>query len=122
MITKEPKIQFVSITSHQEIRAMSSLYFLVMAFMRCTHTETRSYPAKEISWNLCLENSSSPLSKFYVWEQPYSQYSSLARKATDECVISVADRKLAENHRVMSELSSKICMVPYVFILLDASF
>ena len=32
MITKEPKIQFVNITSHQEIRAMSSLYFHIMAF------------------------------------------------------------------------------------------
>ena len=66
MITKKSNLQLVSITSHQEVRATSSLYFHVMAFMQCTHNETRSYPAKEISWNLCLENSSSPLSKFYV--------------------------------------------------------
>lgn len=62
------------------------------------------------------------LMEFVSGKLKFSTVKILCRKATDECVISVADRKLAENHRVTSKLWSKICMVPHVFILLDASF
>ena len=52
--------------------------------------------------------------EFVSGKLKFSTVKILCRKATDECVISVADRKLAENHRVTSELWSKICMVPHV--------